>query len=118
MRRFFWAVGLLAVMVWTLLTTGCGSPAGPGAGAVDTVAREALTLDFGDFASHAELTYPAHNPSPRPAVLLVHGAGPEDLNATITTFSGQPFSAIFGQIADYLSARGYAVLRYDKHYVT
>jgi pimeloyl-ACP methyl ester carboxylesterase len=118
MRRIPWVVGLLTVIVWMLLTTGCGAPAGPGAGAVDTVAREPLTLNFGDFTSHAELTYPAHNPGPHPAVLLIHGGAREDLNATITTFSGQTLSGIFGQIADYLSAQGYAVLRYNKHYVT
>jgi pimeloyl-ACP methyl ester carboxylesterase len=100
-----------------LLPAACGSPTGPGVSAVDAVAREPLTLDFGDFTSHAELTYPAHDPSHRPAVLLIHGAGPEDLNATISRFSGDPLSSIFGQIADNLSARGYAVLRYDKHYV-
>jgi pimeloyl-ACP methyl ester carboxylesterase len=118
MRRYLRAIGLLAVMVWMSLIAACGSPTGPGVPGVDTVAREPLTLNFGDFTSHAQLTYPAHDPSPRPAVLLIHGAGPEDLNATISSFSGQPLSSIFSQIADYLSARGYAVLRYDKHYVT
>ena len=43
-----------------------------------------------------------------PAVVLVHGSGQSDMNETIYGIS------VFKDIADYLSARGIAVLRYDK----
>ena len=86
------------------------------------VAREALTIDFGDFQTQAELTYPAQGNGPFPTVVLIHGSGPEDMNAAIFSFGAdnQPvlLSSIFGDISDYLSAHGFAVLRYNKHYVT
>ena len=86
------------------------------------VAKEALTIDFGDFQTQAELTYPAQGNGPFPTVVLIHGSGPEDMNAAIFGFGAdnQPvlLSSIFGDISDHLSAHGFAVLRYNKHYVT
>ncbi|AMJ64452.1 alpha/beta hydrolase [Hymenobacter sp. PAMC 26628] len=52
------------------------------------------------------LTTPA-GPGPFPAVVLLTGSGPEDRNETL--FGHQPF----GVLADYLSRRGIAVLRFD-----
>ena len=52
------------------------------------------------------LTLPAGK-GPFPAVVLVSGSGPEDRNETV--FGHQPFLVI----ADYLTRRGFAVLRYD-----
>jgi pimeloyl-ACP methyl ester carboxylesterase len=52
------------------------------------------------------LTLPAGK-GPFPAVVLVSGSGPEDRNETI--FGHQPFLVL----ADYLTRRGFAVLRYD-----
>ena len=43
-----------------------------------------------------------------PAVVLVHGSGPQDMNSTV--HSNKPFR----DIAEYLSSHGIAVLRYDK----
>ncbi len=88
------------------------------------IAREALTVNFGDFQSQAELTYPAQGDSPFPTVVLIPGSGPEDMNATIFTIGAVtntkpvPLSGIFGNISTYLSSHGFAVLRYNKHYVT
>ena len=83
---------------------------------------EALTIDFGDFQSQAELTYPEQGDGPFPTVILIHGSGPEDMNAAISTFGLDakpvlPFP-IFKNISSYLSKNGFAVLRYHKHYVT
>jgi hypothetical protein len=47
--------------------------------------------------------------NPVPAVLLVHGSGPADRDSTIMGIN-RPFY----DIAEYLSAHGVAVLRYDK----
>ena len=82
---------------------------------------EALTIDFGDFQSQAELTYPEQEGGPFPTVGLIHGSGPGDMNAAISTFGLDakpilPFP-IFKDISSYLSKNGFAVLRYHKHYV-
>ena len=52
------------------------------------------------------LTLPK-GPGPHPVVVLVSGSGPQDRDSTI--FGQQPFLAI----AEYLTPRGIAVLRYD-----
>jgi pimeloyl-ACP methyl ester carboxylesterase len=54
--------------------------------------------------TNAQLTYPAVGKGPFPGILLVHGAGPVDMN----------YGGMFWQIAQYLSERGFTVLRYDK----
>ena len=90
--------------------------------AQEKVAREPLSVNFGDFQAKAELTYPAEGQGPFPTVVLIPGSGPEDMNATIQSFGadGKPvfLSSIFKQVSDYLSEHGFAVLRYNKHYVT
>ena len=58
------------------------------------------------FALAGTLTLPAGK-GPFPAVVLVSGSGPQDRNETI--LGHQPFLVI----ADYLTRRGFAVLRYD-----
>lgn len=86
------------------------------------VTRQALSIDFGDFQSKAELSFPASSSGALPTVLLIHGSGPEDMDATIfgADASGKPvkLSSIFKDISDALPASGFAVLRYNKHYVT
>lgn len=83
------------------------------------VRREDFTVDFGDFQSHAQLTYPATGNSPFPTIVLIPGTGPYDLDFTIIDrLTGNPKSHIFRDIADYLTANGYAVVRYNKHYIT
>ncbi len=81
------------------------------------IARENMTLHFAGYASHAQLTYPATG-GRHPVVVLIPGSGPEDLNAAICEPTGRVLSHNFADIATYLSARGYAVLRYDKRGVT
>jgi uncharacterized protein len=57
----------------------------------------------------AQLTLPAVGKVPFPAVLLIPGSGAVDMNETLAK-NAKPF----WQIAQYLSERGFAVLRYDK----
>jgi uncharacterized protein len=72
---------------------------------IPTIKYRNLVIDLGNgVKTNAQLTYPAIGKGPFPAVLLVHGAGPVDMN----------YSGILWQISQYLSERGFVVLRYDK----
>ena len=66
--------------------------------------------------TRAQLTMPAVGDGPFPAVLLIHGSGAADLDGYVPSeLSGTEAGArIFLQIAEYLSERGFVVLRYDK----
>jgi uncharacterized protein len=77
---------------------------------VQTVKYRDLIIDLGNgIQTNAQLTIPAVGNGPFPGVLLVHGSGPTDMNETLS-----PDSKPFWQMAQYLSERGFAVLRYDK----
>ena len=68
-----------------------------------------MVIDLGDgVKTGAQLTLPAVGNGPFPGVLLIHGSGTTDMNETIR--SSKPF----WEISEYLSERGFAVLRYDK----
>lgn len=83
------------------------------------VASEKLRINFGDFQSRAALTYPAGIVGGSPTLILIPGSGLEDMDADICGRTGSaPLSHNFLDIARYLTPRGFAVLRYDKHYVT
>ena len=64
----------------------------------------------------AQLTYPASGKGPFPGVLLIAGSGALDKNGTsgFVHKNGPKPPTPYGQIAQYLSERGFAVLRYDK----
>ncbi len=74
-----------------------------------------LEIDLGGFISKAELTLPADGEGPFPTVILFHGTGPYDMDATyITTADGEPLSANFRLMAERLPEAGIAVLRFNK----
>src|SRR5439155_25063362 len=69
-----------------------------------------LVIDLGNgVKTSAQLTLPAVGNGPFPAVLLIPGSGAVDMNETLAK-NAKPF----WQIAQYLSERGFVVLRYDK----
>jgi uncharacterized protein len=77
---------------------------------IQTVKYRDLVIDLGNGTqTNAQLTIPAVGNGPFPGVLLVAGSGVVDMNETLS-----PDSKPFWQIAQYLSERGFAVLRYDK----
>ena len=77
---------------------------------IQTVKYRNLTIDLGNgVTTNAQLSYPATGNGPFPAVLLIHGSGALDMNETLTKNS-KPF----WEISQYLSERGFAVLKYDK----
>ncbi len=68
-------------------------------------------VSIGDPALPGTLTYPTdhpYSPFPLPAVVLLHGSGPNNRDEAI----GQ--TALFRDLAQFLSVQGMAVLRYDK----
>ena len=77
---------------------------------IQTVKYRDLVIDLGNgIQTNAQLTIPAVGNGPFPGVLLVAGSGVVDMNETLS-----PDSKPFWQISQYLSERGFVVLRYDK----
>ncbi len=84
---------------------------------IPTIKYRNLVIDSNGVKTKAQLTYPAVGNGPFPGVLLIHGSGPGDKNETVVIFghkNGPKPLTPFWQIAQYLSERGFAVLRYDK----
>ena len=90
---------------------------------IQTVKSRNLVIDLGKgVKTNAQLTYPdAVGNGKYPAILLITGSGAEDMNETggfirIDNKTGEKIypPTPFFQIAQYLSERGFAVLRYDK----
>lgn len=83
----------------------------------DTILRRDLVIDLGGgLTTDAQLTLPAQGTGPYPGVLLVPGGGATDMDEHYSAESsetGQP-GGTFLQIAEYLTQRGFAVLRYNK----
>lgn len=92
---------------------GAGMPAPRGG-----IERVNTTLNLGDFTTNAQWTYPAGASGKLPAVLLIHGSSPADMDFTYTGPDGKVISRIFADISQGLSNQGVAVLRYNKHYVS
>jgi uncharacterized protein len=75
---------------------------------VETVKDRNLTIDLGNgLKTNATLTYPAVGKGPYPGVIIFPGAG---AGSVITDRK----AIYYGHLAEYLSERGFAVLRYDK----
>jgi dienelactone hydrolase len=72
-----------------------------------TYQESEVTVGTGQWALPATLTMPV-GPGPVPAVVLVHGSGPGDRDATVGQIKQ------FKDLALGLASRGIAVLRYDK----
>jgi uncharacterized protein len=86
---------------------------------LQTIKKKDLLIELDtqqQIQTRAQLTMPSVGDGPFPAVLLIHGSGAADLDGYIPPeLSGTEAGArIFLQIAEYLSERGFVVLRYDK----
>lgn len=76
--------------------------------------RYVITQPAGvSLALEGTLTLPANLTKPVPAVLLIAGSGPTDRNGN-STIPGYQQMNMFRQLADSLTKRDVAVLRYDK----
>jgi fermentation-respiration switch protein FrsA (DUF1100 family) len=85
-------------------TADANVPAGPPA----TVREKEIKVGDGKWALPGTLTLPATGAGPWPAVVLVHGSGPNDRDETVC--ANKPFR----DLAWGLAARGVAILRYEK----
>ncbi len=85
--------------------------------AQDVITHRDLVIDLGNgLKTDAQLTLPVVGKGPFPGVLLIQGSGTIDMNEYLpptVTGSSEP-SRPFLQIAEYLSSRGFAVLRFNK----
>jgi pimeloyl-ACP methyl ester carboxylesterase len=97
-------VGLLLLV----LVAGC-QPIRPVSQPTLPIDAREVTFPNGDITLAGTLTLPA-TPGPHPAVLLISGSGQQDRDEQIPFVPGyKPFQSI----AEYLTDRGIAVLRYD-----
>ena len=77
---------------------------------LQTIKSRNLVIDLGNgLKTQAQLTLPMLGKGPFPGVLLIHGSGVADKDYYVNNNI-----APFKQISQYLSERGFAVLRYDK----
>jgi pimeloyl-ACP methyl ester carboxylesterase len=82
---------------------------------IPTIKYRNLETDLGNgVKTNAQLTLPAIGKGPFPGVLLIAGSGAQDKNETLGFVHKKGPPRPFWQIAQYLSERGFAVLRYDK----
>lgn len=105
---------VLLAFLWSAILVLLFLPAGT---SQEVMTHRDLVIDLGDgLQTDAQLTLPAVGTGPFPGVLLIQGSGPIDMNEYLppmVTGSDQP-SRPFLQIAEYLSSRGFAVLRFNK----
>ncbi|HET7285054.1 MAG TPA: alpha/beta fold hydrolase, partial [Nitrososphaeraceae archaeon] len=84
---------------------------------VQTIKFRNLVIDLGNgVKTNAQLTLPSIGKGPFPGVLLISGSGANNKNGTsgFVHKNGPKPLTPYLQIAQYLSERGFAVLRYDK----
>jgi uncharacterized protein len=84
---------------------------------IQTIKYRNLVIDLGNgVKTNAQSTLPAIGKGPFRGVLLIHSSGPFDMNETLGFVhkNGPKPPTPFWQIAQYLSERGFVVLRYDK----
>jgi len=84
---------------------------------IQTIKYRNLVIDLGNgLKTNAQLTLPAIGKGPFPGVLLISGSGANDKNGTLGFVhkNGPKPLTPYLQIAQYLSERGFAVIRYDK----
>jgi pimeloyl-ACP methyl ester carboxylesterase len=111
---------LASAMITIFLTTVIPSTLSAAiAQPLTTMHKREVTIELGQgggLQTKGELTIPAVENGPFPTVLLIHGSGATDkdeyLPPMVTGTDNE--SRPFWQIAEYLSERGFVVLRYDK----
>lgn len=113
-----WHVTRRCVLLVVVLVAVVGGASPRGAWAQSGVEREAVTITFADGqTTKGELTYPAGAAGRLPTLVLI-GNPDTDMNFTLPAdVPGGPV-AIYSDLAEALSARGLAVLRFNQRYIT
>lgn len=97
---------IIFILVFVTTTNGCTNKDNN-----QDFSEEAVVIGIDtEYELQGKLTFPAQMQVNQkyPAVILIHGSGPNDMDSTI--YQNKPFK----DIAQYLAKRGIAVLRYDK----
>jgi esterase/lipase len=104
------ATGFLVVVILSLIPPVSGQT-------LETIEHRDLVIDLGDgLMTDAQLTLPSVGKGPFPGVLLIPGGGAPDMDEYMppyATETGEPARPHL-QMAEYLSERGFVVLRYNK----
>ena len=113
------AISLAVIIIASVCLPSIFSSSADGQQLLQTSKNRDLTIELDmqqQLRTRAQLTLPTVGEGPFPAVLLIHGSGAADMDGYIPPeLSGTETGArIFWQIAQYLSDRGFVVLRYDK----
>jgi uncharacterized protein len=120
MRNIQWFSNWVLLLILLAACSSVPSVLTPAASVLSDIERESLTVDLGDFQTKAELTYPTDGDGVYPTVILLHGSAAADMDYhRYSSWNQQELlSHNFLDIANYLTPRGFAVLRYNKHYVS
>jgi len=105
---------LILAAVLVLIVSGCESKAKPeqNSGGELRCSETEITFSSGGLKLYGTFDLPSRNKAKLPAVVLVHGSGPNDRDETVGAV--KPFQDIGRGLAE----RGIAVLRYDKRTFT
>jgi pimeloyl-ACP methyl ester carboxylesterase len=110
LTKYYLLTGLLVLIILPNL---------PSAAALnqETISRRDFVIELGDgLTTDAQLTFPVVGDGPFPGVLIIHGSGSTDMDGYIPaelTGTGEPVRHYL-MMAEYLTERGFAVLRYNK----
>ena len=118
---------ILSLYSLSLLLSGNNFPPVLAQQDLETIKYRNMVIDLGNgVKTNAQLTIPAFGNGPFPGVILIHGSGAVDMNETVgyiqmdneTGKKIYPSAQPFFEISQYLSERGFVVLKYDKRGVT
>lgn len=81
----------------------------------DAINVQDINITFeDDYVTVGRLTLPTNTEAPYPTVILYHGSGAWDMNATYLAPDGTLLSENFALISETLAEAGYAVISYNK----
>jgi hypothetical protein len=112
-----WFVGILGMAACAKHPETPAEPTPSGSDVVRAVSQD-VVFPGDDFSLEGRLQLPAHDEGTTvPAVVLVHGSGPQSRDETVSGQLNMGFGFeidVFEELAEALQQEGYAVLRYDK----